>query len=74
MIDKDFGLLQLLPILKRPWESITMDFVFGSPKSSQGKNGIWKIVDRFSKQAHFNLVKKTIKEKRMANIFMAYIF
>ncbi|MCO5563944.1 hypothetical protein L7F22_017596 [Adiantum nelumboides] len=71
---KAFGLLQPLPIPKRPWESITMDFVFGLPKSSQGNNGIWTIVDRFSKQAHFIPIKKTIKATHMANLFMAHIF
>ncbi|MCO5601712.1 hypothetical protein L7F22_055835 [Adiantum nelumboides] len=71
---KAFGLLQPLPIPERPWESITMDFVFGLPKSSQGNNGIWTIVDRFSKQAHFIPVKKTIKATHMANLFMAHIF
>ena len=51
-----------------------MDFVFGLPKSFQGNNGIWTIVDRFSKQDHFIPVKKTIKATHMANIFMAHIF
>ena len=71
---KTFGLLQPLLIPKRPWESITMDFVFGLPKSFQGNNGIWTIIDRFSKQAHFIPVKKTIKATHMANLFMAHIF
>ena len=44
------GLLQPLPILDAPWQSISMDFIFGLPKSIQGNTGI---VDRFSKQAHF---------------------
>ena len=51
-----------------------MDFIFGLPKSIQGNTGIWTIVDRFSKQAHFLPVKKTIKAKHMANLFMFHIF
>ena len=47
------GLLQPLPIPNAPWQSISMDFIFGLPKSIQGNTGIWTIVDRFSKQAHF---------------------
>ena len=54
-------LLQPLPILDAPWQSISMDFIFGLPKSIQGNNGIWTIVDCFRKQAHFWPVKKTIK-------------
>ena len=51
-----------------------MAFIFGIPKSQQGNNGIWTIVDRFTKQAHFILVKKTIKPHHMANLFIAQIF
>ena len=43
------GLLQPLPIPNAPWEIISMDFIFGLPKSTQGNTGIWTIVDRFSK-------------------------
>ena len=37
-------------------------------------SGIWNIVDRFSKQAHFIPVKKTIKAHHMANLFISHIF
>ena len=43
------GLLQPLPIPNAPWESISMDFIFGLPNSTQGNTGIWTIVDPFSK-------------------------
>ena len=33
-------LLQPLPILDAPWESISMDFIFGLPKSMHGNMGI----------------------------------
>ena len=51
-----------------------MNFIFGFPKSIQGNIGIWTIADHFSKQAHFLPVKKTIKAKHMANLFMFHIF
>ena len=68
------GLLQPLPIPNAPWESIAMDFIFGLPKSIHGNTGIWTIVDRFSKQAHFIPVKKTIKAHHMAKLFISQIF
>ena len=71
---KQPGLLQPLPILDGPWEIISMDFVFGLPRSSQGNTGIWTIVDRFSKQAHFIPIKKTIKAHHMATFFIYNIF
>ena len=68
------GLLQPLPIPDGPWQCISMDFIFGLPKSQQGNTGIWTIVDRFSKQAHFLPIKKTIKAKHMAKLYMTHIF
>ena len=62
-------LLQPLPILDYPCQSITMDFVFGLPRSIQGNTGIWTIDVRFSKQAQFLPVKKTIKANNMATMF-----
>ena len=71
---KQVGLLQPLPILEALWESISMDFIFGLPKSIHGNMGIWTIVDRFSKQAHFIRVMKTIKPHHMATLFISQIF
>ncbi|MCO5551161.1 hypothetical protein L7F22_004658 [Adiantum nelumboides] len=71
---KAYGLLQPLPIPTAPWESISMDFIFGLPKTSSGNEGIWTIVDRFSKQAHFILVRKQITTEQMAKIFLVTVF
>lgn len=68
------GLLQPLPIPERPWESIAMDFVFDLPRTSSGNDGIWTIICRFSKQAHFIPVRKKIKSEHMVKIFMHNIF
>lgn len=46
------GLLQPLPISEQKWESITMDFITGLPRS-QGKDCIFVVVDRLTKFAHF---------------------
>ena len=64
------GLLQPLPIPDRPWESISMDFVFDLPRTRSGNDGIWTIVDRFSKQAHFIAVRKKITAEQMAKMFL----
>ncbi|MCO5611439.1 hypothetical protein L7F22_065692 [Adiantum nelumboides] len=65
------GLLQPLPIPTRPWESIAMDFIFDLPRTQSGHDGIWTIIDRFSKQAHFVPVKKTVKPDHLARLFVA---
>lgn len=46
------GLLQPLPIPDQKWESISMDFIIGLPKS-QGKDCIFVVVERLTKFAHF---------------------
>ena len=68
------GLLQPLEISEGKWESISMDFIFGLPRSIHGNTRICTIVDRFNKQAHFILVKKTIESHHMANLFIVNIF
>ena len=45
--------LQLLSILGRKWEEISMDFITSLPHTQQGHDSIWVIVDRLTKSAHF---------------------
>jgi len=44
---KKYRLLEPIDVSKRPWTSISMDFIVGLPKS-EGYTKIWVIVDRFS--------------------------
>ena len=46
------GLLQPLPILNQAWDSVSMDFIEGLPKSG-GKDSVLVVVDRFTKFAQF---------------------
>ncbi|KAL4010649.1 hypothetical protein IC575_030152 [Cucumis melo] len=45
------GFLNPLPVPKWKWEHITMDFLFGLPRTSSGHDGIWVIVNRLTKTA-----------------------
>ncbi|MCO5577641.1 hypothetical protein L7F22_031472 [Adiantum nelumboides] len=51
-----------------------MDFIFGLPKTSSENEGIWTIVDRFSKQAHFIPVRKQIAMEQMSKTFLVTAF
>ena len=51
------GLLHPLPIPEWKWESISMDFVCGLPRTTKGNNMIWVMVDRLTKSAHFISMK-----------------
>ncbi|CAL9006102.1 unnamed protein product [Prunus brigantina] len=67
---KPSGLMQPLPIPEWKWELITMDFVFKLPRTSKGHDGIWVIVDRLTKSAHFLPVKETYPLSRLAKLFV----
>ncbi|MCO5593713.1 hypothetical protein L7F22_047730 [Adiantum nelumboides] len=52
-----------------------MDFIFFYlPRTQSDHDGIWTIIDRFNKQAHFVPVKKTVKPNNLARLFVAQIF
>nr|GEZ02862.1 hypothetical protein [Tanacetum cinerariifolium] len=50
---KPSGLLVQPEISKWKWEKITMDFITKLPKTTNGYDTIWVIVDRLTKSAHF---------------------
>ncbi|CAL1392921.1 unnamed protein product [Linum trigynum] len=47
------GKLQPLSIPEWKWEKITMDFVYGLPRTQKKNDAVWVIVDRLTKSAHF---------------------
>ncbi|GKB88307.1 putative reverse transcriptase domain-containing protein [Tanacetum coccineum] len=65
---KKSGLLVQPDIPQWKWDNITRDFVMKLPKSSQGYNTIWVIVDRLTKFAIFVPIRKTdLLEKTARN-------
>jgi hypothetical protein len=67
------GLLQPLKILEWKWEEISMDFIVGLPKTQNGYDSIWVIVDLLSKVTHFIPVKTTYKGSKLAKLYLARI-
>ncbi|GJR27144.1 putative reverse transcriptase domain-containing protein [Tanacetum coccineum] len=52
------------------WDNITMDFITKLPKSSQGYDTIWVIVDRLTKSAIFTPMRETNSMEKLARIYL----
>ncbi|GJT29351.1 putative reverse transcriptase domain-containing protein [Tanacetum coccineum] len=57
------GFVSTTEIPQWKWDNITMDFVTKLPKSSQGYDTIWVIVDRLTKSAIFTPMRNDSMEK-----------
>ncbi|GKD71511.1 putative reverse transcriptase domain-containing protein, partial [Tanacetum coccineum] len=55
------------------WDNITMDFITKLPKSSQGFNIIWVIVDRLTKSAHFLPIRENDPLDKLARLYLNII-
>ncbi|GKD40187.1 putative reverse transcriptase domain-containing protein [Tanacetum coccineum] len=67
---KPFGLLVQPKILEWKWEKITMDFVTKLPKTENGYDTIWVIVDRLTKSTHFLPMRENDPMEKLMNLYM----
>ena len=64
------GLLVQPEIPQWKWDNIMMDFVTKLPKSPQGYDTIWVIVDRLTKSAHFLPMRENGPLDKLARIYL----
>nr|GEU94107.1 ribonuclease H-like domain-containing protein [Tanacetum cinerariifolium] len=64
------GLLVQLAIPEWKWDNITMDFITKLPKSSQGFDTIWVIVDRLTKSAYFLPIRENDPLDKLARLYL----
>ncbi|GJZ33092.1 putative reverse transcriptase domain-containing protein [Tanacetum coccineum] len=64
------GLLVQPAIPEWKWDNITMDFITKLPKSSQGFDTIWVIVDRLTKSAHFLPIRENDPLGKLARLYL----
>ncbi|KAL2243376.1 UNVERIFIED_CONTAM: Transposon Tf2-11 polyprotein [Sesamum indicum] len=69
---KKVGLLQPLPIPKRPWESVSMDYISGLPKV-ENLGSIIVVVDCLSKYATFIAAPKHVTVEGTSHLFFKHI-
>ena len=65
------GVLQPLPIPEWKWDEIGMDFITGLPKTKQGHDAIWVVLDRLSKVAHFIPIREDIRAGKLAELYIS---
>ncbi|GJW82505.1 putative reverse transcriptase domain-containing protein [Tanacetum coccineum] len=64
------GLLQQPEIPEWKWDKITMDFITKLPRSKNGHDTIWVIVDRLTKYAHFLAKREDYSTERLAKTYI----
>ena len=67
------SLYQPLLVPNRPWECVSMEFIVGLPKTKQGCDNIYVVVDRFNKRGQFIPCKTTHDASHIAHIFFKEI-
>ncbi|GJT74256.1 putative reverse transcriptase domain-containing protein [Tanacetum coccineum] len=70
---KPSGLLVQPEIPMWKWERITIDFVAKLPKTSNGHDTIWVIVDRLTKSAHFIPTRATDSMETLTRLYIKEI-
>ncbi|GKE59246.1 putative reverse transcriptase domain-containing protein, partial [Tanacetum coccineum] len=64
------GLLVQPKIPQWKWDNITMDFVTKLPKSPQGHDTIWVIINRLTKSAIFMPMRETDSMEKLARLYI----
>ena len=70
---RPYRLLRPLEIPKKPWTSISMDFIVDLPPS-KGFDSIFVVVDRLTKMAHFVPCNKTVTGEETASLFTDNVY
>ena len=67
------GLLNSLPIAEWKWDTVSMDFITGLPRTKYLHESVMVVVDTLTKVAHFIPVKYAFGTVEVANVFMKEI-
>ena len=70
---KPAGLLQPLEVAEWKLEHVTMDFVIHFPRTPQGHDEVWVIVNCLTKSAHFIAVRMTFTLERFFRLYIQEI-
>jgi hypothetical protein len=68
------GLYTHLPIPKKPWESISMDYTFGLSSTKHGNDCVFAVIDRFLKMAILTASKKNVTMTNISKLFFEQVW
>jgi hypothetical protein len=71
---KPYGLLQPLLVPKKPWHTVTFDFIVQLPKTSRGNDSICVFVDKLTKLVHFVACKEGVFAKKVVEVYVDHVF
>jgi hypothetical protein len=73
---KPYGLLQPFPVPKKPWHTVTFDFIVKLPKTSRDNDSICVFVDKLTKLVPFVACKKQMSGRNSLNSTstMSFVF
>ncbi|GJV39965.1 putative reverse transcriptase domain-containing protein [Tanacetum coccineum] len=63
------GLLKQPEIPEWNWENITMDFITKLPRTRNGHDTIWDVVDRLTKSVHFLAIREDYSTEKLARLY-----
>ena len=64
------GLLKPLEVPEWKWDDIGMDFIVGLPRTQNGHDAIWVIVDHLTKVAHFIPIKENYRVHKLVDLYV----
>src|SRR4051812_6756567 len=67
------GTLQPLPIPEWKWDKVSMDFMTGFPKTQKGNDGIFVVINRLSKVAHFFPIRESITTSQLEDLYVSRV-
>jgi hypothetical protein len=72
---KSYGVLQPLPVLEKPWHTVTFDYINKLLKTSRGNGSICVFVDKLTKMVHFMACKEVLSgTKEFAELCVDHVF
>lgn len=63
-----------MPTPNQPWESISMDYMYGLPSTKHGNDCVFVVMDKFSKMAILAACKESITTEDTTKIFFEIVW